>query len=378
LQSQSELEQFSLTVEKIYDASLDRNAWPEALNSMVNFVGGSGSTITFGNIRSANLEALMVHSVGLSAEFLQGFQKYGPIWAAQSGIAFWKVGEVNHLADFAPQEELIQSKFYKEHLKPHNQGDFMGLVALRDGLRFAPVTISKELDLGPFSDQAVQSMRYLAPHICKAVTISFAIELKQLSSNILEQTLDSLSSGIFLLNRDGRIIFMNHVAEQQAQRRSGLTVVNHRLTPNETAAAAQFLQAMASDDENVTPPMSIAFPDENGGLVATILRLDKGQRQHLSNSANPAVFAVFVQNPEIAPPIPGQAFAQLYSLTPGELRIALAMAPGLSPQEAADILGLSISTVKSHLQRIFEKTGSSKQADVMQLMMRASAPVVAQ
>jgi DNA-binding CsgD family transcriptional regulator/PAS domain-containing protein len=378
LQSSIELEQFSTVVEKIYDAALDRDAWPEALKSVAKFVGGSGSTITFGNVQAENLEALMVHSIGLSEEFLKGFQKYGPIWAAQSGIAFWNVGEVNHLPDFAPQNELIQSRFYKEHLRPHNQGDFMGLVALRDGSRFAPVTISRELDAGPFSQHAVQSMRLLAPHICKAVKISFAVELKQLSANMLEQTLNSLSSGIFLLNRDSRIMFMNTVAEQQSKHRRGLTIVNYRLELNDSTAAAQFRQAMSGDDEKRVAPTSIALPNENGGLIATIIRLDKGRRQNLARGANPPVFAVFLQNPELATPSPGEGFAKLFGLTQAESRTLMTLSMSKGPQDAAEILGVSITTIRSHLQHVFAKTSTSSQSELMQLMMRSAAPVIAQ
>jgi DNA-binding NarL/FixJ family response regulator len=47
-----------------------------------------------------------------------------------------------------------------------------------------------------------------------------------------------------------------------------------------------------------------------------------------------------------------------------------------SIQGAADILGLSVTTVKSHLQHIFAKTGTNKQSDLIQLLMRASAPII--
>ena len=68
----------------------------------------------------------------------------------------------------------------------------------------------------------------------------------------------------------------------------------------------------------------------------------------------------------------------LKSWVSGELRVALAMAPGLAPQEAADMLGIGLQTVKTHLQRIFQKTGTSRQADLVGLMTRLSAPAKGQ
>ena len=51
------------------------------------------------------------------------------------------------------------------------------------------------------------------------------------------------------------------------------------------------------------------------------------------------------------------------------------MAPGLSAKQAADMLGISETTVKTHMQRIFEKTGTSKQTELIQLLKDFAPPV---
>jgi DNA-binding CsgD family transcriptional regulator len=73
--------------------------------------------------------------------------------------------------------------------------------------------------------------------------------------------------------------------------------------------------------------------------------------------------------------MPGEAFAKLYGLTGGELRVTLAMAPGLSAKEAAEVLGLSDATVRTHQQHVFQKTGTSKQSELIRLLMAATPPV---
>ena len=85
--------------------------------------------------------------------------------------------------------------------------------------------------------------------------------------------------------------------------------------------------------------------------------------------------AIFVQDPIVVPPFPGEAFAKLYGLTGGELRVLLAMAPGLGVKEAAEVLGIGETTAKTHLQHIFAKTGTSKQSELMHLFMGAAPPI---
>ena len=85
-----------------------------------------------------------------------------------------------------------------------------------------------------------------------------------------------------------------------------------------------------------------------------------------------------MQDPIMVPPFPGEAFATLYGLTGSELRVLLAVAPGLGVKEAAEMLGISDTTAKTHLQHVHAKTNTSKQTELMHLFMRSTPPVKAE
>jgi DNA-binding CsgD family transcriptional regulator len=57
-----------------------------------------------------------------------------------------------------------------------------------------------------------------------------------------------------------------------------------------------------------------------------------------------------------------------YGLTQAEAKVALAASSGLSIPETANRLGLSPNTIKTHLRRIFAKTGTSRQTELARLM----------
>jgi len=82
-----------------------------------------------------------------------------------------------------------------------------------------------------------------------------------------------------------------------------------------------------------------------------------------------------VQDPVVVPPFPGEAFAKLYGLTGSELRVLLAMAPGLSVKEAAEVLGIGETTAKTHLQHIYDKTGTCKQTELLHLFLSHTPPI---
>ena len=76
--------------------------------------------------------------------------------------------------------------------------------------------------------------------------------------------------------------------------------------------------------------------------------------------------------------MPGEAFARLYGLTGGELRVVVALAQGLGGKEAADMLGISEPTVRTHLKSIFSKTETSRQTDLLRLLQSSTPPIRAQ
>ena len=65
----------------------------------------------------------------------------------------------------------------------------------------------------------------------------------------------------------------------------------------------------------------------------------------------------------------------LFDLTGAEARVFSLIAAGRTPQQAAEALGVAFSTVKTHLIRIFTKTGARRQVDLVRLAASIAMPV---
>ena len=212
----------------------------------------------------------------------------------------------------------------------------------------------------------------------EAVAISDTLNLATIRSDALEATLNAFTTGVYLTDRQGRIVYMNRAAEHQVRTSNAIRVANNHLSPIDHKARPALDRAIdeaAGDEADLqTGGFTIALPaGDNAGLIATVLPLARGERQ---SGAFSGMVAIFVQDPILMPPfIPGQAFAELYGLTTSELRVLLAMAPGLSVKEAAKMLGIGENTAKTHLQHIHSKTGTSKQTELVRLFMSSTPPV---
>jgi DNA-binding CsgD family transcriptional regulator len=66
--------------------------------------------------------------------------------------------------------------------------------------------------------------------------------------------------------------------------------------------------------------------------------------------------------------------ATIYRLSAAQKQVASLVAEGLTLNEIADRMGVTANTARTHLQRIFEKTGVRNQAALVRILLSAVAP----
>ena len=82
---------------------------------------------------------------------------------------------------------------------------------------------------------------------------------------------------------------------------------------------------------------------------------------------------LFVSDPEREVQTPEQFIRDLYGLTPAEARLAMLLGRGHTLNDAAGALGISRNTAHTHLSRIFMKTDTSRQSDLVRRLLTAPA-----
>jgi DNA-binding CsgD family transcriptional regulator len=78
---------------------------------------------------------------------------------------------------------------------------------------------------------------------------------------------------------------------------------------------------------------------------------------------------VTIATPENAPEPGAGWLKRLFGLTTAEARLAIRLFGGLTPDEAARHLGVSTATIRVHLAHIFRKTRTSRQSELIRLLM---------
>jgi DNA-binding CsgD family transcriptional regulator len=82
---------------------------------------------------------------------------------------------------------------------------------------------------------------------------------------------------------------------------------------------------------------------------------------------------VLIEEPTHAVARPSAAFAKKYKLSPAEAGLAARLVSGMSLKQAAAAIGVSENTVRSHLKRVFVKTGVRRQAELVRRVLTYEA-----
>jgi DNA-binding CsgD family transcriptional regulator len=80
---------------------------------------------------------------------------------------------------------------------------------------------------------------------------------------------------------------------------------------------------------------------------------------------------LFVTDPDPQRGIKVDAFGHRFLLTPAEVRVVEEVIKGSGADAVATRLGIGLATVRTHMRHIFEKTGTSRQAELVGLVMQS-------
>ncbi len=368
------IEVFSDTVELIYDCALEPERWRLAVQKIAEIADSPSSSLGVLDVESG-----VSHSVcdqGYPSGFWEAYHPFAPLHPIMPTVRRLPVGEVTTIAGGPGDEEFYGSHIYREVLQPFGYRDCIMLLALRTGGRLGFFHACRKESEPRFSQREIDLFKSFSKHICRVMQVSEYFDLRASKSESIEAALDGLAAAVFLVTRGLRVVHMNAAAERRIRKGGALRLINRHLHPADSAGARNLALALAAaiadKPEFRGGGHSIAIPDGNGGgVMATILPLERRDPQSQLKPFS-AVAAIFVQDPAVLPLLPGDAFGKLYGLTGGELRVALKVASGLAPQETAETLGIGLQTVKTHLQHIFQKTGTARQAELVALASRCA------
>jgi DNA-binding CsgD family transcriptional regulator len=369
-----EAEELSQVIGDIYDASLDPALWPTAIESICGYVGAASASLHSQDSITRATDALFWWGRASTAPhyfkvYLETYGKINPIFP---GIIFFDVERPVAVPDVISCEEFVRTRFFREWLAPQSLTDGLFSNLEKGATSCALFTAMRHAEHGQVDDRMRRRFELITPHVRRSMLIGKVIDLHRVEAAVLADSLDELASGVLIVDATGRIIHANASAHRLIAEANVLRATNGRVAAFDLEGTRNLLDvftaAQAGDAAVGKRGIAIPLTARTGErYVAHVLPLTSGARRKAGVSYA-ATAAMFIREAALDLPSPPEAIAGQFKLTPAEVRVLFAIVEIGGVPEVAPVLGIADQTVKSHLHRIYEKTATKRQADLVKLV----------
>jgi DNA-binding CsgD family transcriptional regulator len=366
-----EIERLLALTSNIYDAALDASLWPSVLQQVCVFVGGASANLFSQDIESKRtvLAFEWGNDPHYSQLYLEKYYKLNPVFPAGS---FMETGKVHSTTDLIPMAEFRQTRFYQEWVQPQGISDAFAINLERTDTHSATFAVQILEQQGGATEDKRRRLALIAPHLRRAVAIGQVIDFHAERASTLKDAFEVLKSCVVLVDASARIVFVNGSGLAALDAGSVVQQVEGALTATDPKANQALLEAFAlsakGDGALGTNGLAVPLTGTDGEKWnANVLALTSGARRRSGISPR-ATAAVFIRRASLYTPSAMEHVAKRYKLTPGEIRVFHALIEVGGVPSTAEALGVSETTVKTHLKNLFEKTGVNRQADLVKLI----------
>lgn len=239
------------------------------------------------------------------------------------------VGKVMSASDVIGREEIEKSEFFNDWMRPqYITADHFGVRLCDDGATYVTLGVAPPAALlARHRDRYEQQFTLLVPHLTRALQINRLTAAARASEQLTDAILDAWSASVLVLDRAGRLIRFNRRAatllEAGVLRYSRDRGLRASLTEEAAALEAAIATAFAFGARGAAGPVRLTGPSDGTVHLAWIVPLD-----------------------------------------------ASALVAGSSVPDYAAQTGLSRNTVRNQLAAVFAKTGTSRQSELLALIVR--------
>jgi DNA-binding CsgD family transcriptional regulator len=357
----------------IYDTVVDPSACPTMLDGLADLLGATGGAQVGAYNAKAHSATMLAPRV--DPKELPSFSRYwANVWRQCDrhpiGAVIVPEMRISH-GDPCRNDILIGSS------KPQDPERMMGATLLTEGSVSTVVSVSRPYSEGEFDAAQTQLFAALIPHLQRAVQLRIRLAALDGPPTSSAEMLNRLPHAVLLVDAGASVIFANDAARDILGAGNGLSLDRDGLKAETTEDTRRLRQTIADCAE---PASEL---DGAGGRLR-LSRRDRGPLTMLVIPHRTQVTWIDVLRPtailfitEAAQPavLRSERFSRDFGLTRAEAVFAVEISKGDGLQAAARRLGVSLTTVRTHLAHVFDKTGTRRQAELVRLILQGQPAI---
>ncbi len=288
--------------------------------------------------------------------------------------AFLKRGKVGVIdgEELVSRAELVKTELWNEVLSPYGLHHVTMLCGNCDATGIETLSLWRNATQGPLSLASLKLLEALTPHVQTMLRLNARLQVADSCGSLSETALGALDVMVVLVDGRRRVQYMNFNAAQRLPSLIGMTIRRGRLVTSDAADDSQLEElvrrataASTSGGSESGGAMKIRHPESPGYLQISVT--PASELPHMAERDRCAT--IFIAEPQAAPRPRGELLREVYRLTATEARLADRLLEGKDLRDAAQHLSMTWSTARFHLKRVFAKTGTCRQSELMRLML---------
>jgi len=210
----------------------------------------------------------------------------------------------------------------------------------------------------------------VTPHVHRAARLHLKYESLRAQAALGWEASSSLDYVVAIVDSDARLQFANRAAEAFfAMARTPLKVRQGQLRATLPSAQTRLTKALAAACSTPRGQGDVlAMENDRGAPHYRLVVLPLRRESAYALRANRPLALITMGATVDGSGVDIELLRQLFGLTTAEARVVEALAAGTTIARLAEEAGVSINTVRTQLQAAFSKTGTHRQAELVQLV----------
>ena len=353
---------------------LDAEAWQAGLHALADMCGahhvialargnahGNGPGNAGGNLAEAP-GSVLSWTARLAEEFLPVVSATG--MGTMNFASSLTTGRALPQQALLPDDVFHRTELYADIVRP--MGGHHAIIARPCAGSF--VTFCRPEQADEFGSGDLVNLQSALPALTNVLQLKRHLTLLETRAASIEAALEGADLGVLLLDPQRRPFHANAVGERILRAKDGLD-----WTPAGPVAArdSDTKRLRACVGSATGEPCLLPRPSGKRPLAVRVLPIDGGAQGHRYAHAAAGCAAVFIRDPDNQVDRQVAAVAVAFGLTPREATIVSRLANGMTIAAAALDLKISSGNARVHLKKIFQKTDTHSQSELIRLMLSA-------
>lgn len=261
--------------------------------------------------------------------------------------------------------ELVRTEFYNDFARKLGMMNPLGMVLRIGPESLASFGLNRPGSSAPYAADEKARLAQLMPYLRRAIQLR--LRQQPTLAALPNVALDALAFGTVICNAEARVMLVNGAAERLAQAGAGIVFavsgLSARIAPESRMLARLIRDAAQGGSGGV---MRLTGRSEATELLVLVTPLPR----EAFGDHGPGYALVSMREAKDRPAFTQAVLASMFGLSPTQAALAMAIYRGQPTEEIAAEFGIKLTTLRTHLDEIFRRTGAENRQDLLRLLSR--------